>query len=243
MTHDLNVTLNEYTASGGIPTCPASQDPYVWARQKIAERTNKKNKIPFFYKESLRYIISKLGTLSYLNSETELINVKCIHANPERTIAKLKQENNIILPIISINQNTSTDDDNRRRYEANIVTETFWSEKKHRAFRIISLAPRPVTIEYGINIWSKYKGNLDQLVEQVRLLFNPHMVIKNPYTTVAQAFIDQETDSSSLEVGDRQERIIRRTFVVRLDAYVPNPQFLITSTGEIEEFNADATIY
>ena len=98
-------------------------------------------------------------------------------------------------------------------------------------------------IEYGINVWAKYKSNLDQIVEQIRLLFNPELVIENSYTNTALAFIDQEIDNSTLETSDRQERIIRRSFKIKVEAYVPNPKFLITSTGEIEEFNSDTTIY
>jgi hypothetical protein len=232
----------ESTASGAIPTFPSS-DPLTWARTQIAIRTKEADKIPFFYKESLRFIISKLGSLVYINSEEDVVGVKCVHANPERTVSKLKQENNIILPIISINQNSSNNADTRRRASFNIVSEKWWSEEKKRAFRVISLAPRAVDIDYGINIWAKYKANLDQLVEQIRLLFNPHLVIKNQYTNVAQAYIDTESDNSTVELSDRQERIIRRTFNIKLEAYIPNPKFLITSTGEIEEFHIDATIY
>ena len=234
---------NETTAQGSIPDVAASRDPWMWAREKINSRTTAGNNIPFFYREALRYTLSKLGALVYVNSETQLIEIKCIHANPERTIAKLKQENNIILPIISINQNSSQDNDKRRRNSPNIISESWWSEEKKRAFRVISLAPRSVDIDYGINIWAKYKANLDQIVEQIRLLFNPHLVIKNSYTNVAQAYITQETDTSTLETPDKQERILRRSFGVRLEAYIPNPKFLVTSTGEIEEFNLDATIY
>lgn len=232
----------ESTASGDIPVF-TSTNPYVWARKEIELRTTKQNKIPFFYKESLRYLLSKLGSLSYLNSETQVVNIKCVHANPERTIAKLHQENNIILPIISIDQETSDNDDARRRNSPSLVLEKYWSEEKKRAFRIMSLAPRSVNISYGINIWAKYKNNLDQIAEQIRLLFNPHLVIKNPYTNVASAFLDSEADQSTLDLGDREERVLRKTFAIVLEAYIPNPQFLITSTGEIEEFNSETTIY
>ena len=232
----------EYTSSGSIPTF-TSTNPYVWARNEIELRTTKQNKIPFFYKESLRYLLSTLGTLAYLNSETKVVNIKCVHANPERTISKLHQENNIILPIISIDQETSDNDDGRRRNSPTLVLEKYWSEEKKRAFRLMSLAPRAVNISYGINIWSKYKNDLDQITEQVRLMFNPHLVVKNPYTNVASAFIETEADQSTLELGDREERILRKTFTITLQAYIPNPQFLITSTGEIEEFNTEATIY
>ncbi len=236
-------TMLESFATGDISVSDVGEDPTMWARRKIAERTNKVNIIPHFYRDALQYIISKLGTLGYMNSEDKVVDVRCIHANPERTIAKLKQENNIILPIISISQNSSANADNRRRPAAQIINETFWSEEKKRAVRIISEAPRAVDIEYNINVWCKYKADMDQLVEQVRLLFNPHLVIKTAQTNVAQAHIEQESDKSSLDTSDRQERVVRRSFSVKLEGYIPNPRFIITSTGEIEEFKLDATIY
>jgi ribosomal protein L28 len=237
------VSQTETFSTGNITVSSTGEDPMVWARRKIAERTNKKNIIPLFYREALQYIISKLGTLNYINSDTELIAVKCLHANPERAVAKMKQENNIILPVLSINQNSSANADDRRRGAPQIVNETFWSEEKKRAVRVISEAPRAVDIEYGINIWAKYKANLDQLVEQIRLLFNPHLVVKTSYTNVAQAYIEQEQDQSSVDTSDREERILRRSFTIKLEGYIPNPQFLITSTGEIEELKMDGTIY
>ena len=233
----------ESTAKGEFPDIEKTKSATEWAKDVIYEKTTKVNQIPMFYRESLRFIISKLGTLSYINSESKLIDIKCIHANPERTIAKLTQENNIILPILSIDQNSSSNADPRRRASFSLVTESFWSEKKKRAFRVVSIAPRALDIEYKINVWSKYKANLDQIIEQIRLLFNPHLVIKNSYTNSAIAFLDQETDGSTLEADDRQDRILRRTFSIKLEGYIPNPKFLITSTGEIEEFNTDSTIY
>jgi hypothetical protein len=238
-----NSTMTDTFATGNITVSSTGMDPMVWAREKIFERTTRSNKIPMFYREALRFVISKLGTLAYINSETDLIDVKCVHANPERTIGKLKEDNNIILPIVSINQNESANADSRRRGAPQIVSESLWSDQKKRAVRVISEAPRAVDIVYGINVWSKYKANMDQLCEQIRLLFNPHMVVKNSYTNTALAFIDTETDNSTVETSDRQDRIIRRTFNIKLEAYVPNPKFLITNTGEIQELNMDSTIY
>ena len=241
MSYKINII--ESTDKGDFPDLVKKKRASEWAKDFIYEKTTKVNQIPMFYRESLRFIISKLGTLSYINSESKLIDIKCIHANPERTIAKLTQENNIILPILSIDQNSSSNADTRRRASFSLVTESFWSEKKKRAFRVVSIAPRALDIEYKINVWSKYKANLDQIVEQIRLLFNPHLVIKNSYTDSTIAFLDQETDGSTLEADDRQDRILRRTFSIKLEGYIPNPKFLITSTGEIEEFNTDSTIY
>tara|TARA_R110002096_G_scaffold35812_3_gene100587 strand:- start:589 stop:1344 length:756 start_codon:yes stop_codon:yes gene_type:complete len=219
------------------------ENPTVWARRKIAERTTTSNTIPMFYREALKYTISKLGTLAYINSETKLVDIKCVHANPERTIGKLKQDNNIILPIISINQNQSKDADTRRRGAPQIVNEVIWSDAKKRAVRVLSAAPRALDIEYGINIWCKYKADMDQICEQIRLLFNPHLIVKNSYTNTALAFIDSESDESTFDAKDREDRIIQRTFNIKLEAYVPNPKFLVTNTGEIQELNLDSPIY
>ena len=239
-----NSVIIESVGTGNISDVPTQPvDPMVWARQKIFERTTRTNKIPMFYKEALRYIISRMGTLAYLSSETNLIDVKCVHANPERTIGKLEQDNNIILPIVSINQTQSQNADLRRRGAPQIVSESFWSDEKKRAVRIISEAPRAVDIEYGINVWAKYKSNLDQLCEQIRLLFNPHLVVKNSYTNTAMAFIDSEQDQSTVEAADREERILQRSFNIKLEAYIPNPKFLITNTGEIEELTLESPIY
>jgi len=220
---------------GGVRT-------YDWARSQVLERTNKKNIIPFYYREVLKYMISKLGTLNYLNSEDKIVSVKCLHSNPERAIAKLKQENNIILPIISISQTSSDNDDSRRRQSGQIVNNKWWSDEKKRAFRVLSVVPRAININYNINVWAKYGADLDQLVEQVRLLFNPDLPIEIKHSNTTKAFVVDEEDQSTVEASDREDRILRKSFTVSLEGYIPNPKFLITSTGEIEEFNLDVRL-
>ena len=70
-------------------------------------------------------MIASFNDVGYIDSEEKFNNIMCIHANAERAIAKLKQENNIILPIISINQNSSANADNRRRNAPNLLNESF----------------------------------------------------------------------------------------------------------------------
>ena len=73
------------------------------------------------------------------------------------------------------------------------MSEKVWDEDQQRALRVISLAPRPVTGSYDINIWSKYKSDSDQLSEQIRLLFNPSMVVSSGKTIDSGiAFIRQD---------------------------------------------------
>ena len=204
-------------------------------RDFIVEATRKEHNISFLYKETLRAIIHQFSNLSYINTENEIISIKCMHANPERTIAKLTQETNIILPVISVSQATSEEDATRNRYNPMIIYEKVWDSNSQRAYRVASLAPKPVNITYTINVWSKYKSILDQLVEQVRLMFNPSIAVRTPFSSKTKAYLTNEADNSAYEVGDREERIIRKSFDIQVQTYIPNPRFLVTATGEIRQ--------
>ena len=206
-------------------------------REKIFKMTQAKSNISFIYKESLRSMIASFNDIGYFNSEDAFVGIKCIHGNAERTIAKLKQENSIILPIVSISQTISDNDDQRRRYESVLVHEKYWDSDKHRAVRVISLAPRPVNIKYQVNIWCKYMADMDQILEQIRLKFNPEMDVPTTYSTLAKASVDSEEAVGSMSAKDKEDRIIKKTLNVTLKTYIPSPKFIITSTGEIEELN------
>ncbi len=77
MSYKTRSKVVENVATGEFPTSTTS-NPTQWARNRIAERTTKVSKIPLFYREALRYIISELGSLTYINSETDLVSVKWI---------------------------------------------------------------------------------------------------------------------------------------------------------------------
>ena len=205
-------------------------------RKKMYRMTQAENNISFIYKELLRSMIASFSELGYISSEEKFIKTKCVHANAERTIAKLKQDNNIILPIVSISQTVSNNNKNRRRAENVLVQEKWWDEEKQRAFRVLSFAPRAVDIMYQLNIWTKYMSDMDQILEQVRLKFNPEMEVPTKYSTLTKAYIDTEEDSGKLTAGDKEDRIIQKTINIVVEAYIPNPKFLVTSSGKIEKF-------
>ena len=194
------------------------------------------------YKQTLREMIAFFNGFKYINSEDKLVSVHCIHANPERAVAKLMQEDNIILPIISISQTTSDDDNKRRRYDPIIVHEVVWDEDTQRAKRIISFAPRPVNIAYEAHIWTKYKANMDQLIEQIRSRFNPSIFVPTIHNDITEAFLVEESDASTIEAGDKEERILRRTFSISVETYLPATRYLYTNSGQIEEFNVGVGI-
>jgi hypothetical protein len=212
-------------------------------KSKLFNLYKKESNIPRIYKETLRAVIHLFSDLTIIDSEEKMVQVKCMHGNPERVVAKLKQEDNIILPIITITQTTSDNDDKRRKYTPLLVNEKYWDTSKERAFRLLSFVPRPININYNINFWCKYRADVDQLLEQARLNFNPEADINTPFSTRTKAYIIAEEDNSEASVGDTADRVIRKTLNVTVETYVPSPKFLVTSTGKIETFNALAGLY
>tara|TARA_R110000772_G_scaffold17450_1_gene48675 strand:+ start:822 stop:1559 length:738 start_codon:yes stop_codon:yes gene_type:complete len=208
-------------------------------RKVIYKMTRAKDNVSFVYRESLRAMISQFSDVGYISSEEKWTDVKCIHANAERAIAKLKQENNIILPILSIGQTTSDNDTDRQRTESLLVNEKYWDKEKHRAIRVLSLAPRAVNVKYQINLWAKYMSDMDQMLEQIRLKFNPEMQVPTEFSTLAKAYLESEDDVGEVTVADKADRVLKKTLNIVLRTYIPSPKFLYTSTGEITEFKIE----
>ena len=214
----------------------------AWAKGLMAQKINAQQLVAKTYKETLRFMLATFAGLKIIGPQGDVIDVPCINANPERTVAKLYQDNNIILPVITVGHLTSTDNEERRRPHDLLVNESHWDEQRRRAFRVISFAPRAINITYDINIWTKYNEDMDQLAEQIRLVFSPDLKVVTKYTNSTAAFIADETNDSVLVVGDREDRIIRRKFEINVEGYIPYPRYLISSTGEITEFNTEFDI-
>ena len=210
-----------------------------WAESLIKANFKPHLLIGSYYKELLRFMLSKFNNLVTLNPEDEVIQVRSINATAERTVAKLYQENNIVLPLISISQEVSEDDGDRVRPNLSVISKSYWDSKRKRALRVIGYPPRAINVNYSVNIWTKYKEDIDQLAEQVRLLFSPGLQVVTSKSNSTLAFINREDDNSSLLVGDREDRIIRKTFLVSVEGYLEYPEYLVTSTGEVKEFNIE----
>ena len=194
------------------------------------------------YRELLRSLINIFSNFSYINSENDSVEVQCIFANQERAIAKQFEEQNIILPIFSVGQTTTDEDNTRGRYNSIIVANKVWDEDKQRWRRTVNLPDKPVTINYDLNIYAKYRSDLDQLLEQVRFCFNPVMEVPTKYSTVTKATIETESDIGDAQVDDKQDRILKKTLKLTLQSWIPSPKFLMTSTGEIESVISDMQV-
>jgi len=210
-------------------------------RKKIFTMTESQMNISFIYRELLRSMIASFNDVGYIDSEEEFNDIKCIHANAERTIAKLKQQNNIILPILSVAQTTTDNDAARNRYESLLVHEKYWDADKNRAVRVLSMSPRAVNIRYQLNIWSKYMSDMDQILEQIRLKLNPEMNVPTHFGTLTKAFIEAENEIGNVQAADKEDRVLKKSIDIVIRTYIPNPKFLVTSTGAIEKFLVDTS--
>lgn len=237
---DIDITENLTSSS----TLAESRSRYYNTREsdvraEILKQTTASHNISGVYRETLRSMLTSFADLVYINSENSQIDVPCIHANAERAVAKIVQEDSIILPLTSVAQTTTDNDANRDRYESLLVHEKVWDDNKQRAIRVLSLAPRAVNIKYQVNIFGKYLSDVDQIMEQIRLKFNPEMQVPTPFSTMTRALIDSEENAGQLDVGDKQDRIVKKTLSITVRTYIPNPKFLFTSTGKIEKYIAE----
>ncbi len=194
------------------------------------------------YKEIVRFLISRFNDLPYFNEANETVLVKCRYGNPERTIAKLKDHDNIIVPLITVSQNNIAEAPTRQRYSGVLQYRTYWDDEKQRAMRIVSLIDRPVTIQYNLNIWCKYMEDMDQLSQKVRAAFNPSIELNTNFSKDSKIFLASETNNYSFAVADKEDRIIRKSFTLSVETYIKSPEYLITSTGQIEDFKIDAEL-
>jgi len=94
-------------------------------------------------------------------------------------------------------------------------------------------------MEYTFSVWSKYISHLDQISSQIRSQFNPHKNLNIMDTNVLKAYLSKEEDISKTDVGDKEERLVRKTFTVSVEGYIPSPKFLLTNTGKIIHINTE----
>lgn len=239
---DFRITSYSNSSFDSLATGSVGRTANEIARELIARSISKSSNVTFIYKELLRSIIHAFSGFAVLDSEDRVIDVACIHGTQERAIAKLTEETNLILPIISVDQPKTNRADKRQRYHPLVVTEKQWDPIKKRAIRLVSLVPSPIDVEYEITIWSKYKNDLDQITEQIHNAFNPDIELVTPFATNIKLFLKEEMTDSNIVVADREDRLLRRTFKIYASTYVPSPKFMMTSTGQIEDFNYEIEI-
>jgi hypothetical protein len=207
-------------------------------KQMVMELTDDKIRpvINNVYRENLRAMLSEFGNLHYIDGNNQKIKVKCVYGNPERVAGKLKADNTLILPMVTIVESQTADDIDRRRYSPVLLHDKYWDEEKLRARRILSLPPRPVNISYEINLWCKYKADLDMLRSSIFSKFNPDIQLVTEFSRLSKLFLDSESDIGNVSVQDKEDRVLQKTISVTLETYIESPKFMVTNQGEVKEF-------
>lgn len=236
-------SINEYlartrvTESDEIST-PKGRTSRELINNLISEMEKNSNYKNEFYKSVLRAFLSQIKLFHY-NEDGEIVDVLLHHGRPDRLTAKKFYENNIVLPYSTISLVRVEKDDKKGRTNDMFVDYSWWNVDTNRAERIVSRPEVPVRLTYSLNLWTKYISHMEALAESVRRNFNPALLLKLPQTPIAKAYLSNETDLSKLEVADKEDRVVQKSFGITLEAFIPSRKFKITSTGKIEEFNAE----
>jgi hypothetical protein len=212
-----------------------------YLKDKIAAMSKKLNVTSKVYKEILRSLLSEIR-LGYINDDSEYVSLKLHHGRQERAVSKKFQENNIILPYSTIFQSGVQSDDSKRRNRDILFYDSTWDDDAQRAERVVSLCVVPMISEYTLSVWAKYVSDLDQIAATFRRQFNPDLILETPYANNVKAFLSDESDISAVEVGDKEDRLIRKTFTINVESYIQSPKFKITSTGKIIQTNTEIWI-
>lgn len=191
------------------------------------------------HKQALAALLGVFSNISYRDEEGKIIPVKCVYGGPERTVARITTEDNIILPIISIINRAREGSQTRRKFSPVLQENKYWSHRHQRAVRLVSLAPVAVDFNFEVNLWSKYVADINQITEQCRRLFNPALTLETPLNKHTQVFLSSEDNSYQTVLGDADARIMVKKLNIQVESYIPTPIFMITSTGKIEEFHGE----
>ena len=241
--HSFGGTIGNYLRTWyeyeGEPAEEKARTPEAIFRDYIEKTTDNTVLSEFVYKEMLRSVITKFGNIHYVDGDNKLKRVKAMHGVPERVIGKLTKESNIILPVITVNLETSESDPDKRRTGSMVIQRKEWNDDIQRAERVISLADVPVKMTYSINVWSKYMEDLDQVTQNLRVKFNPSASLNTCFSENIKMFLDSETNFGSYQAADQEDRLLRKSFKAHVEMYLPSPRFKVTSTGEILRLNGE----
>lgn len=123
----VRISVKDLSGLGSDPELTASpintkQRNSITVRKLMVEanRTSRPS-ISNVYKQYLKSLINIFSSFSYINSEQDKVGVDCIFGGQERAIAKKFEEQNIILPILSIVQTTTAEDMKRGRYSSVVL--------------------------------------------------------------------------------------------------------------------------
>ena len=219
----------------GVIHAPTSK---LWMElmQEIETQERENFNLRGFYREYTEAMLDNLRDLSVVDPEGKVNNdIPVFFANQERAVAKMQEDRNLRLPSVTVGIAATFDAIQRRRPLFNLNLEKKFDPQTRRAVRVISLAPKAITINFNINIWAKYIEDLNQLQELIEAKFQPAMNLKTSFGNSTFAFINYVTNQSALAVADRQDRLIQSSFLIAAEAYLPQHKYILASNGKLKK--------
>jgi hypothetical protein len=187
-----------------------------------------------FYRNYTKSLIEQLS-IDILNEQGAVVKVPIIYANPERAIAKIKEDRNLTLPLISIGIGDIEENTAVRKPDLQITHYKFFDVETQKAYRIIKKASKAVQMQYQVTLWSKYTEDMNQMIEAVQMLFMPDLAVPTEDEGENKAFLMDILDMSSVQAADKQDRTLRKRATIKVEAYIPGRQYLYSNTGRIKE--------
>ncbi len=168
--------------------------------------------------------------------------IPIIPASPEKAVAFILQENvrtdttfevdRIRLPILSLQQININQ--NLQRYVYSRAVDYFrdrlgrpgWVQRELRERDTVFGRARgiPVDVSYQLHAWTLYREDMNQIIEQIMLKFDPIAYIRiqdvNLETIVK---LDSTANNIDAEPGDKAVRVIKYQFNMTVETYIPQP--------------------
>ena len=195
-----------------------------------------------FYRNYTKSLIDRLA-VDILDAQDSRIKVPVMYANPERAIAKVKEDRNLKLPLISVAIGDIEENIKARKPDLHLSHYKFFDVDKQRAFRVIKKASKAVSLQYQVTFWTKYTEDMNQIIEAIQMLFMPSLALPTPHEKENKAFLLDILDMSSVQASDKQDRTLRKRATIRVEGYIPGREYLYSNTGRIKEFiNTDISV-
>ena len=188
-----------------------------------------------FYRSYTKSLMEQL-IVEIIDGEDQRVKIPVMYANPERAIAKVKEDRNLKLPLISVAIGDIEENVKARRPDLQLTHYKFFDVEKQRAYRVIKKASKAVVLQFQLTFWTKYTEDMNQMVEAVQMLFQPSLALPTPHEKENKAFLLDILDMSSVQAGDKQDRTLRKRATIRVEAYIPGREYLYSNTGRIKEF-------
>ena len=195
-----------------------------------------------FYRNYTKALMEKLNIYIF-NAQDERVKVPMMYANPERAIAKIYEDRNLTLPIISVAIGDIEENTSIRKPDVQLTTYKFFDVETQKAFRIIKQTSKAVALQFQITLWSKYTEDMNQMVEEVQMLFQPSLTLPTEDESENKAFLLYVLDMSSVQAADKQDRMLRKRVTLKVEAYIPGRQYLYSHTGRIKEVINQRLVY